>query len=316
MHKKTLVLVALVIGLPLMPWACAPAEEEPEPAPQESVSQQEGQFFDADGVQIHYTDQGEGEPVVVMHGYAMSLDRMETLVSGLVDAGYRVLAMDARGHGGSDKPHDPAQYGAQMAQDVVRLLDHLGLDEAHVMGYSMGGSIANKVRQLHPDRLQTAVIGGSGWLKEGDPALAGMTGDAIADELEENGSFEMMLRKFTENREPPPTDEEIASRNENMLRGNDPSALAAVMRAWHEFAVPEADLRENEVPTIAIVGENDPLKVQVDAMEEVMGNLEVVVIEGATHGALSDPAFLENLVDFLERHGMSATDTAEPPSNQ
>jgi pimeloyl-ACP methyl ester carboxylesterase len=191
----------------------------------------------------------------------------------------------------------------------------LGLEKAHVMGYSMGGSIANKVRQLHPDRLQTTVIGGSGWLKEGDPALAGMTGDAIADELEQNGSFEMMLRKFTENREPPSTDEEIARRNENMLRGNDPQALAAVMRAWHEFAVPGADLSENAVPTIAIVGENDPLKVQVDAMEEVMGNLEVVVIEGATHGALSDPTFLEILVDFLGRHGMSAQDAAEPQSN-
>src|SRR5581483_9974765 len=81
--------------------------------------------FQSDGVKIHFTDQGSGEPVVVLHGYAMSIARMESagIVSALANAGYRVLAVDARGHGESDKPHDPAAYGPQMARDVVRLLD-------------------------------------------------------------------------------------------------------------------------------------------------------------------------------------------------
>jgi pimeloyl-ACP methyl ester carboxylesterase len=314
MEKKALIpmLMVLTAGwLTFGPMACTQAEQETETPSHETVRQDEAEakegFFDANGVEIHYTDQGEGEPIVVMHGYAMSLDRMGSagLVPGLVDAGYRVLAIDARGHGQSGKPHDPDQYGVEMAEDVVRLLDHLGLEKAHVMGYSMGGSIANKVREIHPDRLQTAIVGGSGWLKQGDPALGGMTGDEIADELEKSGTFVLLLKNFTKNRQPPSTDEENERRSQNMLKGNDPKALAAVMRAWHEFAVPESNLRENDVPTIAIVGENDPLKVQVDAMQEVMSNLEVVVIEEATHGALSDPAFLESLIEFLGKHKLS-----------
>src|SRR6476619_5650236 len=70
----------------------------------------QSKFFPSDGVKIHYTDQGSGEPVVVLHGYAMSISRMESagIVDALANAGYRVLAVDARGHGESDKPHDPS----------------------------------------------------------------------------------------------------------------------------------------------------------------------------------------------------------------
>ena len=82
-------------------------------------------------------------------------------------------------------------------------------------------------------------------------------------------------------------------------------ALAAVMRAWDQFAVPESSLRDNEVPALVLVGENDPMKVRVDAMEAVMSNLEVGVIEGATHGAPSEPAFMEKLIRFLEKHPIS-----------
>ena len=272
-------------------------------------SQAQSKFFDSAGVRIHYNDQGSGAPVVLLHGYAMNLANTARigLAERLVDAGYRVLAVDARGHGESAKPHDPSAYGAEMARDVVRLLDHLKLSQAHLVGYSMGAIVSNKVRELYPDRLKSVVLGGAGWQKQGDYALADLKGSDIAKALERTGSFEEMLRRFSAKQVPPPTNEEIGARNLRMVEGNDLKALAAVMRAWDGFAVPEENLRQNSVPTRAIVGALDPLKAKVDALIPVMRNLEVVVIPGADHGALSLPVFSAHVIEFLKRHPLESS---------
>lgn len=272
-----------------------------------SESQVRAHFFDSGGVSIHYTEQGAGEPVLLMHGFALNISRWENskIPAALAKAGYRVFAVDGRGHGQSDKPRDPAQYGAEMARDLKRLLDHLGLPKAHVVGYSMGALITNKLRELHPERLQAAVLGGAGWLKPGDDALAGLSGPEIADSLMRTGNFEFLLRKFTANRRPAPTEEEIRSRNARMMEGNDVAALAAVLRAWDGFAVSQENLRSNPVPTLALIGSDDPLKEKVDALKRVMARLEVVVIDDADHGtALTDPTFVDTLLSFLSRHPM------------
>lgn len=267
-------------------------------------SQAQSRFFDSAGVRIHYNDVGSGSPVVLLHGYAMN--QANTARSGLaeriVNAGYRVLAVDARGHGESAKPHDPSAYGAEMARDVVRLLDHLELTQAHLVGYSMGAIVSNKVRELFPERLKSVVLGGAGWQKQGDYALADLKGSDIAEALERTGSFEDMLRRFTAKQVPPPTKEEIGARNLRMVEGNDLKALAAVMRAWDGFAVPEGNLRQNSVPTRAIVGALDPLKAKVDLLVPVMRNLDVVLIPGADHGAMSHPLFSAHVIEHLKRH--------------
>src|SRR5438034_6180671 len=206
--------VAKLTILTLSTWAVAAFAQTP--------AQSHDRFFRSNGVRIHYTDQGAGEPVVVLHGYAMSVGRMEGagIVGALVKAGYRVLAVDARGHGQSDKPHDPSAYGAEMARDVVGLVNDLNIPKTHLVGYSMGAIISNKVRELAPDRLQSVVIGGGGWHERGAPALANLTGSEIADVVARTGSYEWMLRKFSEKQLPPPTDEEIRVRNQRMIEGN------------------------------------------------------------------------------------------------
>lgn len=297
----------MALGCTSLVLSCSRPEEAQGGAVQTSASPKD-QYFDAEGVRLHYTEQGEGEPIVLIHGFALNVDRWHSsgVPEALAGAGYRVLAIDCRGHGKSEKPHDPEAYGGEMARDVVRLLDHLELEKAHVVGYSMGGIITNKLRELHPERLQTAVLGGSGWQKKGDYALADMTGPDIADSLERTGSFEHMLRKFTEHREPPPTEEEIRTRNQRMMEGNDLEALEAVLRAWDGFGVAEEDLRENEVPTLAVVGANDPLLEKARALEKVMARLEVVVIGGADHGtALTHPQFIEAVRSFLSHHPLT-----------
>ena len=103
-------------------------------------------FFDSDGVRIHYADRGRGEPVVLIHGFTGSYARhweSPDVIAALTQAGYRVIAMDCRGHGQSGKPTGASDYGLELVRDAVRLLDYLIIERAHVVGYSMGGVSSN-----------------------------------------------------------------------------------------------------------------------------------------------------------------------------
>src|SRR5829696_4918557 len=127
-------------------------------------------FFSSDGVRIAYLDvvpaSGSGDPVVLVHGFASNhaVNWVNTLwVKALGDAGYRVIALDNRGHGRSDKLYRPEDYHTEvMADDVRRLLDHLGIGRADVMGYSMGARITAFLALRHPERVRSAMLGGLG----------------------------------------------------------------------------------------------------------------------------------------------------------
>src|SRR5258708_6138124 len=124
------------------------------------------QSFRHDGIDIAFLDEGEGEPIVLVHGFASNAQVNWVYpgwVATLSKAGRRVIALDNRGHGASSKLYDPAAYhSVRMADDVRALLDHLGLGRADVMGYSMGARITAFFAQVHPTRLRRAVLGGLG----------------------------------------------------------------------------------------------------------------------------------------------------------
>lgn len=155
--------------------------------------------FDADGLRIHYVIAGDpgGRPIMLVHGYASDYElnwvgsRWQETLSG---RGFGVIGIDLRGHGHSEKPHDPAAYSLRaMAGDALRLLDHLGVAEADFLGYSMGARIGLLLCHDHPDRLGRAVIAGIG-LRQGTSANARkaqliarrMRGDATVDDPEAN----------------------------------------------------------------------------------------------------------------------------------
>ena len=262
--------------------------------------------FDANGVQINYTDQGTGEPVVLIHGFTMSLDpawNAPGIMAALDAARYRVIALDCRGHGASGKPHDPQQYGLEMATDVVRLLDHLNIERAHVVGYSMGGLITNKLRAMHPERLLTATLGGAGWAGENGEGAGAISFRELAEALDHN-DLGPLVRGLAPPGAPEPTDAVIAATNAALLASNDPKALAAVVRGFADLSQISAEnLRANAVPTLAIVGDLDPLSADVERLAGVMASLDVVEIPGATHmTAFSDALFIESLVKFLSKH--------------
>jgi pimeloyl-ACP methyl ester carboxylesterase len=126
-------------------------------------------FVTSDGVKIHYVTKGRGTPLVLVHGFALS-GEMNWVAPGAVDSlasSFMVVVPDLRGHGRSDKPHDPAAYGARFVDDLVALLDRLKIQRAHVAGYSMGGGIGLRLVALHPDRVISFVIGGAGWQPPG-----------------------------------------------------------------------------------------------------------------------------------------------------
>src|SRR5438552_10678740 len=132
------------------------------------------QYFDSAGVRIRYVDRGQGDAIVLVHSYASDLED-QWVKTGVLDAlarSHRVIAFDVRGHGKSDKPHDPKEYGAELAWDIVRLLDHLRIDKAHVVGYSMGAHITAHLLTLAPQRIKTATLGGGSgrrdWTAEDD----------------------------------------------------------------------------------------------------------------------------------------------------
>ncbi|MES1155488.1 MAG: alpha/beta hydrolase, partial [Pseudorhodoplanes sp.] len=117
-------------------------------------------------IEIDFLDEGEGDPVMLVHGFGSTKDVnwvQPGWVPALTRAGYRVIALDNRGHGSSSKLYDPAAYHTDvMAEDVRALLDHLSIDRADVMGYSMGARITSFLALKHPSRVRSAILGGLG----------------------------------------------------------------------------------------------------------------------------------------------------------
>ncbi len=129
--------------------------------------------FDSAGVKIHYEIKGQGPPVILIHGLMASakINWDWPGITPLLTNRHQVIALDCRGHGFSDKPTADGQYGLKMVDDVVRLMDHLKIKQADVVGYSMGGMITMKLMALHPERVRSGVVGGMGWLQQWDPLL-------------------------------------------------------------------------------------------------------------------------------------------------
>lgn len=256
-------------------------------------------FTASDGVEIHYLVEGRGDPVVLLHGItgtAASNWGGAGIIDRLAEE-FQVIAVDQRGHGKSGKPHDAASYGERMALDVVDLLDHLRLQQAHVVGYSMGGFITMKIVALAPDRLMSAVVGGAGWPSPElrDDAMF----NALAESLDA-GKGGGPLVEFLWPGEEPPTPEQTQAIGQAMVASNDQAALAAVVRGMAGLDVSAELLGVNKVPTLNIIGSDDPLKPNADALVDVMQEHRLHIIEGANHmNTLNSPEFVDTVRAFF-----------------
>jgi len=255
------------------------------------------QFFESNGVRIRYVEEGSGEPVVLIHGFTQNADRgwIDTGVFQELAKRYRTIALDCRGHGKSGKPHDPKQYGWEMARDAVRLLDHLGIPKAHMAGYSMGGGIVIRLLTLAPERFLTATLGGIA------AGLSGVHLEPWAAEIE-RGSMRSLILALSPDNRPQPTEEQIRQTSATFLAGNDRVALASLLRSPDRM-VTQDDLTPVQVPVLGVSGTEDPALQGLNGLKPLMAQLTVVAIEGAAHGdAFARPEFLQAIQQFLAAH--------------
>ena len=245
--------------------------------------------FISDGVEIAYVDEGEGEPVLLIHGFASNVMvnwRNPGWIGALVKSGRRVMALDNRGHGKSEKLYRPEQYGAPaMAQDALRLMDHLGIARADIMGYSMGARISAFLVLAHPERVRSVIFAGLGI-----NMVRGMVGTGpIAKALEAGSIGEVSndtarsFRAFAEQ------------------TGSDLKALAACIRGPREKITPE-QLLSIRVPVLVAVGSEDVIAGSGAELAALIPGAEFLNIEGRDHmKAVGDARFKQGVLDFLTR---------------
>jgi len=263
-----------------------------------------GHAAELDDVQIHFTDEGEGEPVVLVHGFAVNGDlnwRRPGIIKALAPH-FRVINVDMRGHGRSGKP-PVGRYGMALVQDIPRLLDHLGIDRAHLVGYSLGGFVALKCAVTHPERLLSVSPLGAGWEPPDQPSATFESLAALADELEQGRGIEPLAGHLGADRPRPSLVHRLWVR---VLTGyfNDKRALVGVLRGLPDLAVTADQLRALEIPLCSIVGSKDPLVTSVRAMDGLVPDHTVTIVDGADHiRAPLRRELREGLVTFLREHG-------------
>ena len=241
--------------------------------------------FDSNGVPIRYQVYGEGDPVVLVHGFASSIQGNWANTGWIeVLAPIRqVVALDCRGHGESGKPHDPESYGTEMSDDVVRLMDHLGVETADLVGYSMGAMISLRLLVDRAERLRSVVLGGIGNVIT--TRLRGRPGVAEA----------LLAEKANEVKDPVGR----AFRAFAEASGNDLKALAACQSARSE-PLKRARLGEVAIPVLVVVGERDALIANPEELAGAIRGASLVKIAGRDHlTAVPDDRFKKAVVDFL-----------------
>jgi pimeloyl-ACP methyl ester carboxylesterase len=245
------------------------------------------QSFQHDGIEIAYLDEGEGEPIVLVHGFASTASINWVFpgwVTTLTKARRRVVALDNRGHGASSKLYDPAAYhSATMAEDVRALLDHLGITRADVMGYSMGARIAAYLALAHPERVRSIILGGLGsHLVDG----VGLP-QSIADALEAPSLAAVsdpqgrMFRAFAEQTR------------------SDLKALAACIRGSRQ-TLTRAEVRAIRMPALVAVGTADKVAGSAQELAALLPAGEPLDIPGRDHmQAVGDKVFKGGVLAFL-----------------
>jgi pimeloyl-ACP methyl ester carboxylesterase len=245
--------------------------------------------FESDGLALAYQTFGAGRPVLCIHGFASSgkVNWIDTgWVETLEQAGYCAIVLDNRGHGESDKPHDPeAYYPSDMARDAVALLDHLGISQAAVLGYSMGARIAAFVAFEHEERVACAVFGGMGMnlingLSDGNDIITGLRAPSL------DGLTHPTARQFRIFADHTKSDRE---------------ALAACMETSRQ-PMARADVRRIGVPVLVAVGEADEMAGPPEPLAALIPHAEAFVIPKRDHmRATGDKAFKVAALEFLRR---------------
>lgn len=246
-------------------------------------------IFQSDGLNLAYEVFGAGQPVLCIHGFASNgkVNWVDTgWVETLTGAGYQAVLFDNRGHGASAKPYDPQRYYPQdMARDAVQLLDHLKIDRAALLGYSMGARIAAFMAFQDAARVECAIFGGMGMnlingLSDGNDIIAGLRAPTLA---ELKHPIARQFRIFADHTKA------------------DREALAACMET-SRAPMARADVRRIDVPVLVAVGEADVMAGPPEPLAALLPQGEAFIIPRRDHmRGTGDPKFKQAALAFLGR---------------
>ncbi len=218
-------------------------------------------FFDSNGVKIRYWLEGEGEPVLLIHGYTTngSLNWRAPGIQQDLSKNYQVIMPDVRNHGRSEQVPD-GEHGVKVVEDMVRLLDHLNIESAHVAGYSMGGMIAIKMATMFPERVRSATVCGMGWVDADSEATRNFA------QSETPGRLGPPLRGFGE----------FGTTQEEMM------AISLPLK-------------------VIVGTDDPGQMRRVEAWKAIVPDLDVLYVEGADHtGCVFRPELKEGIREFID----------------
>jgi pimeloyl-ACP methyl ester carboxylesterase len=242
----------------------------------------------SDGVSLSFDREGDGPPVVLIHGFAASRTitwRNTGWYETLVKAGRTVVAMDCRGHGASGKPHAVEAYAEQrMAADITDVMDALGFENADVMGYSMGGFLTVALLHAAPTRIRRAILAGVGenyfrfWETRSETIAEGLLAE---DPASVTDPVAKEFRMFSEK------------------AGNDLVALAACMRRPRRTLTP-AELADIVHPVLIVCGEKDTTSRSPEPLRAAFAHAQSIVVPGRNHhSTVGDRVYKDAVRTFL-----------------
>ena len=245
--------------------------------------------FTNDGVEISYLDEGSGDPIVLVHGFASTKEVnwvQPGWVSTLVGAGRRVIALDNRGHGASSKFYEPSAYhSATMADDVCALLSHLNIPRADVMGYSMGARITAFLSVRHPERVRSTILAGLGIRLVDGVGLP----ESIAESLEAPSLADVQDATGR-------TFRIFAEQTKSDLR-----ALAACIRGSRQTLTRD-EVSSIRAPVLVAVGTRDAIAGSAQELALLIPQAQVLDIPGRDHMlAVGDKIYKAGVIDFLNQ---------------
>ena len=288
MNQRYIAYTALVVAL-IANSASAQQSASPRPAaPAVQVGQKSNFFTTSDGIKIHYLTNGDsGSWVMLIHGYSDSAQRMwfNTGIAPEIAKRHRVVAIDNRNHGQSDKP---VPGGSGRAQDVIELMDHLKIDRAHIHGYSMGGGIVGQLLALIPTRFITAGFGGSGMSETNDAYRA--AAEAMDDALPKaTGADAEGMERF----------------RARVAAARPQGSAAAATRAP---APPAVDLTKLAIPILAVNGSYDNPYRKTHRLWREVQIFQNVILPGKTHltaiaaGAAPSQQYIDAIAKFIDMY--------------
>jgi len=262
-------------------------------------------------VELHYTDQGQGRPVVLIHGWPLSGRSWEAQVPALVDAGHRVVTYDRRGFGSSSQPWDGYDYDT-FAADLNALLEHLDLTDVTLVGFSMGGGEVVRYLSNHgSSRVAKAVLAGAvpPYLYKSDDNPDGGLDDATVTQFLEMASsdraafLEFFTKQFFSAGGVQKVSEPLRQYMVSIALSASPRGTVECIKAW-SYTDFRADVAKVDVPLLVLHGDSDaivPLEVSGQRVADTVPGAQLVVVEGAPHGFNASHAakFNRALLDFL-----------------